>query len=216
MGVSERKKREFERRELNILTTAIGLFQINHPSSVKMDDIAKQLEIGRGTIYLHFKSKDDLMARIQYEDYLRLRERLEIALKEPTGLEMARRAVRAYVEHCLGDKNMYLVAKQCGDSMNVNNVSEEMREKLFHERSNRLTVLEKIYKQARAENLINSKGAYPNVAVAWGMIRGAVEVLLDGHFLKEIKSEKSYIETLEHVLFFGLFSPNSNTKGEST
>jgi len=208
MGVSERKKREFAIREQNILNTAISLFQIKHPTLVKMDDIAKQLEIGRGTIYLHFKSKDDLMARIQFEDYVRLRERLQIALKESTGLDMARVALRSYIEHCLGDKNMYLVAKQCGDSLNIENVSPEMKEKLFNERSARLSVLEKIYKQTRNENLTNSKGTYPNVAVAWGMIRGAVEVLLDGHFQKEIKSEKSYIETIEHVLFYGLFPGN--------
>jgi AcrR family transcriptional regulator len=208
MGVSERKRREFAIREQNILSTAIGLFQIKHPTLVKMDDIAKQLEIGRGTIYLHFKSKDDLMARIQFEDYVRLRERLQIALQENTGLAMARIALRSYIEHCLGDKNMYLVAKQCGDSLNIENISPEMKEKLHNERTARLNVLEKIYKQTRLENLTNNKGAYPNVAVAWGMIRGAVEVLLDGHFQKEIKSEKSYIETIEHVLFYGLFPGN--------
>ncbi|TGN19693.1 TetR/AcrR family transcriptional regulator [Leptospira idonii] len=212
MGVSERKKREFAIREQNILSCAIGLFQIKHPSLVKMDDIAKQLEIGRGTIYLHFKSKDDLMARIQYEDYVRLRGRLETALSENSGIDMAKKALRAYIEHCLGDKHMYLVAKQCGDSLNIENVSTEMRERLLQERATRLSVLEKIYRQAKSENLMNNKGAYPNVAVAWGMIRGAVEVLLDGHFQKEIKSEKSYLETIEHVLFFGLFSGNS--KGE--
>ncbi|TGL61810.1 TetR/AcrR family transcriptional regulator [Leptospira ognonensis] len=208
MGVSERKRREFAIREQNILSTAISLFQIKHPSLVKMDDIAKQLEIGRGTIYLHFKSKDDLMARIQFEDYVRLRESLQVALNEPNGIAMARFALRAYIEHCLSDKNMYLVAKQCGDTLNIENVSIEMKEKLYNERAARLSVLEKIYKQTRNENLTNQKGTYPNVAVAWGMIRGAVEVLLDGHFQKEIKSEKSYIETIEHVLFFGLFPGN--------
>ncbi|MCZ8344582.1 MAG: TetR/AcrR family transcriptional regulator [Leptospira sp.] len=206
MGVSERKKREFEKREIAIVNCAIKLFQSKHPSLVKMDDIAKQLEIGRGTIYLHFISKDDLMAKIQYEDYVRLRGRLEKALVEKTGLEMARKAIRAYIEHCLGDKHMYLVAKQCGDSLNLDNVSEEVKKLLIDERNTRLGILEKIYKQAKSENSVNAKGAYPNVAVAWGMIRGAVEVLLDGHFQNEIKSEKTYLESIEHVLFYGLFS----------
>ncbi|MCG6149548.1 TetR/AcrR family transcriptional regulator [Leptospira levettii] len=213
MGVSERKKREFAQRETDILNCAIELFRTKHPSLVKMDDIAKHLEIGRGTIYLHFKSKDDLMARIQYEDYVRLRERLEKAFEEKTAIDMSRRAIRAYIDHCLGDKHMYLVAKQCGVNLNIDNVSEDMRKMLTDERSNRLSLLEKIYKQAKNENLINSRGTYPNVAVAWGMIRGAVEVILDGHFQNEIKSEKAYLETIEHVLFFGLFS--GGNKGET-
>lgn len=206
MGVSERKKREFEAREKAILACSIELFQVKHPSLVKMDDIARQLEIGRGTIYLHFKSKDDLMARIQYEDYVRLGQRLALALEERTGLDMAKKAIRAYIDHCLGDKNMYIVAKQCGDSLNIQNVSEDVRSLLTKERTNRLGILEKIYKQAKSENSVQLKGAYPNVAVAWGMIRGAVEVLLDGHFQTEIKSEKAYLESIEHVLFYGLFS----------
>ncbi|MCG6142335.1 MULTISPECIES: TetR/AcrR family transcriptional regulator [Leptospira] len=212
MGVSERKKREFAQRETDILNCAIELFRTKHPSLVKMDDIAKQLEIGRGTIYLHFKSKDDLMARIQYEDYVRLRKRLEKALEEHSAIEMSRKAIRAYIDHCLGDRHMYLVARQCGVNLNINNVSEDMSQLLTEERTNRLTLLEKIYKQAKQENLINARGTYPNVAVAWGMIRGAVEVILDGHFQNEIKSEKAYLETIEHVLFYGLFSGN---KGET-
>ncbi|TGK82805.1 TetR/AcrR family transcriptional regulator [Leptospira bourretii] len=212
MGVSERKKREFAQRETDILNCAIELFRTKHPSLVKMDDIAKQLEIGRGTIYLHFKSKDDLMARIQYEDYVRLRKRLEKSLEEHTAIEMSRKAIRAYIDHCLGDRHMYLVARQCGVNLNINNVSEDMSQLLTEERTNRLTLLEKIYKQAKQENLINTRGTYPNVAVAWGMIRGAVEVILDGHFQNEIKSEKAYLETIEHVLFYGLFSGN---KGET-
>ncbi|MCW7492742.1 TetR/AcrR family transcriptional regulator [Leptospira sp. 2 VSF19] len=212
MGVSERKKREFAQREADILNCAIELFRTKHPSLVKMDDIAKQLEIGRGTIYLHFKSKDDLMARIQYEDYVRLRKRLEKALAEHTAIEMSRKAIRAYIDHCLGDRHMYLVARQCGVNLNINNVSEDMSQLLTEERTNRLTLLEKIYKHAKQENLINTRGTYPNVAVAWGMIRGAVEVILDGHFQNEIKSEKAYLETIEHVLFYGLFSGN---KGET-
>ncbi|MCW7457925.1 TetR/AcrR family transcriptional regulator [Leptospira bandrabouensis] len=212
MGVSDRKKREFAQRETDILNCAIELFRTKHPSLVKMDDIAKQLEIGRGTIYLHFKSKDDLMARIQYEDYVRLRKRLEKAFEAQTAIEMSRKAIRAYIDHCLGDRHMYLVARQCGVNLNINNVSEDISQLLTEERTNRLTLLEKIYKQAKQENLINSKGTYPNVAVAWGMIRGAVEVILDGHFQNEIKSEKAYLETIEHVLFYGLFSGN---KGET-
>ncbi|XDD56169.1 TetR/AcrR family transcriptional regulator [Leptospira sp. WS4.C2] len=213
MGVSERKKREFAQRETDILHCAIELFRTKHPSLVKMDDIAKQLEIGRGTIYLHFKSKDDLMARISYEDYVRLRVRLEKAFDAQTAIEMSRKAIRAYIDHCLGDRHMYLVAKQCGVNLNIENVSDDLRKLLTDERTNRLTLLEKIYKQAKQENLINSRGTYPNVAVAWGMIRGAVEVILDGHFQNEIKSEKAYLETIEHVLFYGLFS--GGNKGET-
>lgn len=153
------------------------------------------------------------MARIQYEDYVRLRARLEKAFDEQTAIEMSRKAIRAYIDHCLGDRHMYIVAKQCGVNLNIDNVSDDMRRLLTEERTNRLTLLEKIYKQAKLENLINSRGTYPNVAVAWGMIRGAVEVILDGHFQNEIKSEKAYLDTIEHVLFYGLFS--GGNKGET-
>ncbi len=62
MGVADRKAREFERREQDILKAAYTLFMDKGPKMVTNEMIAQASEIGKGTIYKHFKSKSDIFA----------------------------------------------------------------------------------------------------------------------------------------------------------
>ncbi|MDP7592553.1 MAG: TetR/AcrR family transcriptional regulator [Litorilituus sp.] len=59
-----RKEREFRLREKEILDTAISLFNQYGLDKVTVADIAKATDIGKGTIYKHFVSKDVILARI--------------------------------------------------------------------------------------------------------------------------------------------------------
>jgi AcrR family transcriptional regulator len=59
-----RKEREFKQRELEILEVAIALFSKQGLDKVTVADIAKATDIGKGTIYKHFVSKDVILARI--------------------------------------------------------------------------------------------------------------------------------------------------------
>ncbi|MCH8077551.1 MAG: TetR/AcrR family transcriptional regulator [SAR324 cluster bacterium] len=67
MGIADRKAREFERRGQDILSVALSLVGSGDWQSVTMDDIAEKAEIGKGTIYKHFKSKDEVCARLEME-----------------------------------------------------------------------------------------------------------------------------------------------------
>lgn len=62
-----RKEREFKLREQEILDAATTLFEEHGLDSVTVADIAKTTDIGKGTIYKHFVSKDVIMARLSYE-----------------------------------------------------------------------------------------------------------------------------------------------------
>lgn len=64
MTVLERKEREFERREEEILAAALSLFNRDDWQTVTIDQIAAKAEIGKGTIYKHFASKDEIYARL--------------------------------------------------------------------------------------------------------------------------------------------------------
>jgi AcrR family transcriptional regulator len=67
MGVTERKEREFKRREEEILSAALALFKGDDWQSVTVEQIADRAEIGKGTIYKHFASKDEIYARLVME-----------------------------------------------------------------------------------------------------------------------------------------------------
>lgn len=59
-----RKQIEFAKREEEILKAAISLFENPHWETVTVEQISKKAEIGKGTVYKHFASKEELYARI--------------------------------------------------------------------------------------------------------------------------------------------------------
>ncbi|HSJ13558.1 MAG TPA: TetR/AcrR family transcriptional regulator [Longimicrobiales bacterium] len=76
MGITERKEREFQRRERAILDAALGLCACDEWQSVTVDQIAERAEIGKGTVYKHFASKDEIYARLAMDYKRRNLERL--------------------------------------------------------------------------------------------------------------------------------------------
>ncbi len=64
MGVQERKEREKIMRRQHIQSAAKKVFLEKGFHSATMEDIAEQSELGIGTLYQYFKSKDELYASL--------------------------------------------------------------------------------------------------------------------------------------------------------
>lgn len=60
MGIQERKEREKEERREEILDAAEKVFAEKGLAPATMDEIAELAELGKSTIYLYYKSKEDL------------------------------------------------------------------------------------------------------------------------------------------------------------
>src|SRR5438067_11043166 len=60
MGIIERKEREKEARRSMILDGAERVFQQKGTQLATMDDIAREAELEKGTIYLYYRNKDEL------------------------------------------------------------------------------------------------------------------------------------------------------------
>jgi len=64
MGTAERRQREKERRRTEILDAAERLFFSRSYEEVSMEDIAREVELNKATIYLYFENKEALFATI--------------------------------------------------------------------------------------------------------------------------------------------------------
>jgi len=60
MSIAQWKKKEKEQRRENIIDAARKLFFDTDYDSVSMDEIAQEIGLGKGTLYLYFKSKESL------------------------------------------------------------------------------------------------------------------------------------------------------------
>lgn len=64
MGIADRRQREKEQRRVDILDAAERLFFSRSYEEVSMDEIAREVELNKATIYLYFKNKEALFATI--------------------------------------------------------------------------------------------------------------------------------------------------------
>ncbi|MHB8873533.1 MAG: TetR/AcrR family transcriptional regulator [Myxococcaceae bacterium] len=76
-----------------ILTAAAGLFAERHYHQVRMDDVAARAGVAKGTLYGHFKDKEDLYLALILDGLTRLLRRFEESL---SGLDSPEAKVHAF------------------------------------------------------------------------------------------------------------------------
>jgi TetR/AcrR family transcriptional regulator len=96
---ADRKKREREIRRKDIIDAAERLFFANDYENVTMNDIAKEAEMARGTLYQYFKNKDDIYAAIAMRAAKMIGETFhELVSKDQTGIEKMRSICEFYYD----------------------------------------------------------------------------------------------------------------------
>ena len=97
MGIAERREREKEQRRSDILDAAEKLFFSRGIENTTMDDIAEESELSKGTLYLYFKSRDEVYNGIYLRGMNILKEMFEAALaSRERGIEKVRAIGEAY------------------------------------------------------------------------------------------------------------------------
>ena len=99
MGVKERRAREKEQLQQQILSAARELFVNEGYENVSMRKIANKIEYSPTTIYLYFKDKADLLDSVCKETLLNLLNTLEQLKRDIIDpVEALRKSGKAYVE----------------------------------------------------------------------------------------------------------------------
>jgi len=99
MGILERREREKEQRHNDIIDAAEKVFFSQGLEHATMDDVAVKAELSKGTLYLYFKSKEELYLAIHLRGNQILKSMFEAAVSRfPTGIEKVRAVGRAYLE----------------------------------------------------------------------------------------------------------------------
>ncbi|MCB1172850.1 MAG: TetR/AcrR family transcriptional regulator [Leptospiraceae bacterium] len=74
MGIQERKQREKEQRRRSILDMARELIRQKSYLEITMEDIARELELSRATLYLYFRNKSEIYLTLLTEGMWQLRQ----------------------------------------------------------------------------------------------------------------------------------------------
>jgi AcrR family transcriptional regulator len=108
MGIQERKEREKEHRREEILNAAQKVFFTKGLQAATMDEVAEVAELSKGTLYLYYKSKEDLYLAVMMRGMGILYTMFEpIALsQEPTVVKLMK-MTEAYYEFFQKHRNYF-------------------------------------------------------------------------------------------------------------
>ena len=107
MGIIERKEREKEQRRNDIIDAAEKIFFEKGLSNSKMDEVAEQAELSKGTLYLYFKSKEEIYFEIKLRAINILNAMFKESISEnKTGFENCMEIGKTYVRF-LNDYSNY-------------------------------------------------------------------------------------------------------------
>jgi len=113
MGIAERKERDFRRREEDILQAALRLFDRDNWQDVTIEQIAQEAEIGKGTVYLHFPSKEEIYAQLHAEFGRKLVAQLRAIDPSLPVEEQLRGMIRVVFDHHLAAPSYRRVFHYC-------------------------------------------------------------------------------------------------------
>jgi AcrR family transcriptional regulator len=82
MGIADRRQREKEQRKTDIIDAAERLFFARSYEDVSMEDIAREVELNKATIYLYFKNKEALFAAVVLRGVEILKERYTACMEQ--------------------------------------------------------------------------------------------------------------------------------------
>lgn len=100
MGTQERRQREKEQRLNDIINAAERIFLTGKAfESITMDEIAKEAELSKGTLYLYFKTKEDLYFAVHLRSMEFLKTKLtECITPDLSGLEIIENVGKTYIK----------------------------------------------------------------------------------------------------------------------
>ncbi|MDZ7722663.1 MAG: TetR/AcrR family transcriptional regulator [candidate division KSB1 bacterium] len=114
MGTAERRERERLKRMDEILSAAAELVFTTGVHETSMDQIADKAELSKGTLYLYFQNKSDLLAGLCNRGLNQLKSMFEAVMQEKkTGAEQLEAIGKEYLRFAEQERDYYELMLYC-------------------------------------------------------------------------------------------------------
>lgn len=124
-----RREKEKESRKAEIVEAAQKVFCAKGFDNASMDEIAREAQFAKRTIYQYFVSKDDLLFAVAVKGFRTQFEYLEGAISQGgTGLEQLRRAASAYHRFCRDFPGLFRLMSYAGHVPNQSEAAPSRQE----------------------------------------------------------------------------------------
>ena len=129
MGIHERKEREKEQRKEEIVTAAQKVFFEKGLQLATVDEIAESAELSKGTIYLYYKSKEDLYLAVLMRGMQKLQDAFALRIQsESNTLRALLGLIQTYLEFFRDHRDYFRMFQFLQTPQFHKQVSDEMKE----------------------------------------------------------------------------------------
>ena len=200
MGIKERKKREREMRRQQIMVAAKRVFTQKGYEKSTVEDIAREAELSPGTLYLYFKSKDELYASLCLRVLRFINVKVDHVISEKTtdyeekqlGLLNAMKDVYAFDPLILN--NMFHL--QSSDTLKT--LSPDLLEEINELSRKALQSMAGMFKQGVKAGRIIDRNPLALADILWALFSG---IVLWEESKKMISADRSNLEKTFEVAF---------------
>jgi len=194
---ASQKAQEFRRREEEILERALELFIAKGEDKVTVEMIADAVNIGKGTIYKHFSTKDEIYLRlmIRYEeDLARMFERLD-AGNDQDRAQLA----KEYFSFRMQDPDKYALFDRLEHKLTNQTSCTDLVAKLHEVRASNMDKLAVVIKMRIAEGKLEDVPPYFHIFAAWSLVHGAVALYHSKFYQEFIEDRDAFFSFLGDV-----------------
>ena len=210
VGLEERRKREKENRKNTILKAARKLFFDKGFKQVTVESIAKKAELSKGSVYLYFKSKEEIYTHILLNDIDKFHKVIGGLMEESkSASEMLLALAHIYAGFFLNDRELFRIMMNYMLNINHMNLPEDLDHQIVKATNKTVDIIEEIFRMGIAS------GEFPPYIdlrqkrnAIWGLLNGAISLhLFTGSEEKREERIRATIQTGVNTFLRGMRTP---------
>jgi AcrR family transcriptional regulator len=206
VGLLERRGKEKDNRKKLILKSARTLFFKKGFNNVTVDEIAKSSELGKGSIYLYFNSKEEIYAQILLNDIEDFNQQVSVLLnKKKIAADLLIEFSNIYVDFFFNDGELFRILMTYMLQPAKMNLTEKLNSQILTANARSIDVIGKILKLG-----VSSKEFSANINIKqnqnaiWGLLNGIISLyIFSGSPIKRRERINSTIKLALEVFIKG-------------
>jgi len=206
VGLLERRGKEKDSRKKLILKSARTLFFKKGFNNVTVDEIAKSSELGKGSIYLYFNSKEEIYAQILLNDIEDFNQQVSVLLnKKKIAADLLVEFSSIYVDFFFNDGELFRILMTYMLQPAKMNLTEKLNSQILTANARSIDVIGKILKLGVSSKEFSANiNLKQNQNAIWGLLNGIISLyIFSGSPIKRRERINSTIKLALEVFIKG-------------
>jgi AcrR family transcriptional regulator len=207
LGLLERRGKEKDGRRKLILKSARSLFLEKGFNNVTVDEIAKFSELGKGSIYLYFNSKEEIYAQVLLNDIEKFNQQTSgLFNKKKSAADLLIEFTYTYADFFLNDSELFRILMIYMLQPDQMNLSEELNPQIIKANNKSIGVFGKILELGlESKELPTNINSKQNQYAIWGLLNGIISLyLFSGLKVKRKEKIRTTIKSALEIFIKGL------------